>query len=376
MDKPKIACIVGTRPDAIKMAPVILEMKACGLADVTTLATGQHREMLEQALNAFGLKADQNLDIMQHGQTLAQVTSRALEGLDEALSAGSFDYVIAQGDTTTTFCAALAAFYRRIPFGHVEAGLRTDTFDNPFPEEFNRRACRLVTDLHFPPTQLAADNLAREGVRAEEMMITGNTAIDAVQFTAKAAGVEWYPEHGGRVILLTTHRRENWGEPQAEIARAARELVDRFPDVVLVVPMHRNPDVRATLTGVLGGHERIRLIEPPDYAPFVKLLARSSLALTDSGGVQEEAPSFGIPVLVLRTTTERPEGLDAGVAKLVGTDREAILMEGTKLLADQEAYRAMVSIHSPYGDGKAAQRIRWAVLNRLGVESPKEAAWE
>lgn len=375
MPKPRIVCVVGTRPDTIKTAPVVKELRRFDAVETILVATGQHREMLAQALAAFDLSADRDLAIMQHGQTLAQVTCRALEGLDGALDELKPDYVMAQGDTSTTFVASLAAFYRGIDFGHIEAGLRTNTIKNPFPEEFNRRATALVATHHFPPTRWAAANLEREGI-ADEVYVTGNTGIDAVLQIAGKEDQSWFAEHPGRVVLLTTHRRENWGDPQRRIARAARSLLDRNDDVLLVVPMHRNPQVREVLTTELGDHARVRLIEPPDYAPFVKLMQRSTLILTDSGGVQEEAPAFGIPVLVLRDTTERPEGVDAGAAKLVGTDEQAIVSEGLTLLSDPAAYAAMAHAISPYGDGRAAARIRNVVLKHLGVDSPKEPMWE
>ncbi|MEQ1932381.1 MAG: UDP-N-acetylglucosamine 2-epimerase (non-hydrolyzing), partial [Fimbriimonadaceae bacterium] len=310
-----------------------------------------------------------------HGQTLAQVTCRALEGLDRILDELKPDYVIAQGDTSTTFVASLAAFYRQIPFGHVEAGLRTDTIWNPFPEEFNRRATGLIAKHHFAPTSWAADNLLKEGREPSSVFVTGNTGIDAVLAVAQQLPQTWYPEHTGRVILLTTHRRENWGEPQRQIARAARHLLETTPDTILVVAMHRNPAVREVLNEVLGGVDRVHLIEPPDYALFVKLMQRSDLILTDSGGVQEEAPAFAKPVLVLRDTTERPEGVHAGAAKLVGTDYEAIVREGRLLLDDQEAYNRMAQTTSPYGDGRAAERTRFTVLNHFGITSPEVPAW-
>lgn len=358
------------------MAPVVLELHRYGEQIQTILvSSGQHREMLEQALGAFGLVTGPNLRIMEHGQTLAQVTSRALDGLDRLLVETQPAIVLAQGDTTTTFAAALASFYRRIPFGHVEAGLRTPTIDNPFPEEFNRRAASLVTQLHLAPTRWAAENLEREGHDPRAIFVTGNTGIDAVRIVAEASEVVWFGDHPGRVVLLTTHRRENWGAPQREIARAARELLDAFPDLLLVVPMHRNPEVRATLSAALGDHGRARLIEPPDYAPFVALMRRSTLILSDSGGVQEEAPALGIPVLVLRETTERPEGVEAGTARLVGTDRGRIVEVARRLLEDDGAYRAMATAVSPYGDGDAAKRIRYLVAREIGVDTPEEPMW-
>lgn len=375
MAKPKLAFVVGTRPDAIKSAPTVLEFKKFDQIETLLVSTGQHREMLAQALEAFGLQADIDLDVMQHGQTLAQVTTRILNGLDQVWEDHKPDLVFAQGDTTTTFVAGLSSFYRQIPFAHIEAGLRTDTIWNPFPEEFNRRAVGLFAKYHFAPTSYSADNLLKEGTPAKDVFVTGNTGIDAVHLIAEKTEKDWFPEHDGRIVLLTTHRRENWGEPQENIARAALKVTEDFPDVLLVVPMHRNPNVRETLTGILGNHDRIKLIEPPDYPDFAKLLQRSHLALTDSGGVQEEAPSFGLPVLVLRDTTERPEGVSAGTAKLVGTDPEAIYKEAHQLLGDELAYKNMAQAISPYGDGKASARIRYQVLKDFGIESAPEGPW-
>jgi UDP-N-acetylglucosamine 2-epimerase len=375
MPKPKILCVIGTRPEAIKVAPVVQELRKFPEAETVLVSTGQHREMLTQSLDAFGLEPDEDLGIMQHGQTLAQVTARAIEGLDALIAKHEPAFLLAQGDTTPPFVAALNSFYRQVPFGHIEAGLRTETIDNPFPEEFNRRAASLVTTLHFPPTKWAEANLVKEGYAADTIFVTGNTGIDAVIATGNRPGANWFPEWTGRIMLLTTHRRENWGEPQRQIAHAALRLLNDFDDVLLVVPMHKNPDVRATLTGVLGGHPRVRLIEPPDYGDFVPLMKRSFLILSDSGGVQEEAPAFGVPVLVLRDTTERPEGCDAGTAKLVGTDENRIYTEGHVLLNNEHAYRAMAQAVSPYGDGKASERIRYVVLDRLGIPTPEVPMW-
>lgn len=376
MARPKIVCVVGTRPDAIKSAPVVLELRRYEREVETVLvSTGQHREMLAQALGGFGLKPDHDLQIMQSGQTLGGVTTRALEGLDKCFAELEPDMVMAQGDTTTTFVAGLAAFYRQKPFGHIEAGLRTNSIWNPFPEEFNRRAVALFAAQSYAPTGLAAENLAREGTAPESIYITGNTGIDAVMYMAAQPGKEWYGTHPGRIILLTTHRRENWGEPQRSIARAARRVVEAFEDALLVVPMHLNPDVRATLRSVLDDAPRTELIEPPDYTDFVKLMSRADLILTDSGGVQEEAPSFGKPVLVLRENTERPEGVSAGVAKLVGTQEEAVYAEAYRLMNDPAAYAEMAQAASPYGDGRASARIRFLALRSLGIESPAEAMW-
>ncbi|MDI9639393.1 UDP-N-acetylglucosamine 2-epimerase (non-hydrolyzing) [Kamptonema cortianum] len=376
MAKPQVTFVVGTRPDAIKSAPVIREfLQYDDVVDTQVVSTGQHREMLEQALSAFDIKADVDLAVMSHGQSLAQVTQKVLGGLDQIFADSKPDMVFAQGDTTTTFVAGLAAFYRQIKFAHIEAGLRTPTVWNPFPEEFNRRAVGLFAELHFPPTQWSAENLLKEGYPPENIFVTGNSGIDAVMHTARSHSKSWYENHQGRLVLLTTHRRENWGDPQRRIAEAAREIIEAREDILLVVPMHRNPVVRKTLEEVLAKYPRVDLIEPPDYADFVKLMQRVDLILTDSGGVQEEAPSFGKPVLVLRETTERPEGVDAGTAKLVGTDRDAIVRAASNLLDNPERYQAMAQAVSPYGDGKASARIRYIALKRLGIDSPSEPMW-
>ena len=377
MDKPLVMCVVGTRPDAIKSAPYILELKKNAQhADTVVVSTGQHREMLDQVFASFDFQPDVDLQLMRHGQTLGELSARALEGIANTIDEHKPSYILAQGDTTTTFIASLAAFYSRVPFGHVEAGLRTETIDNPFPEEFNRRATGLIATDHFAPTKWAAKNLISEGKDPNAIYITGNTGIDAVRWIASRPGEGWYEGRTERLVLLTTHRRENWGEPQGNIARAARRLIDECPGTLLVVPMHKNPDVRHTLTSILGVHSRIDLIEPPEYERFVKLMNRSALILTDSGGVQEEAPAFGVPVLVLRETTERPEGVEAGTAKLVGTDPEAIYAEGLRLLTDSNAYAAMSNAVSPYGDAQAARRIVSVVLNRLGAPVSKVQMWD
>jgi UDP-N-acetylglucosamine 2-epimerase len=376
MAKPRVLCVVGTRPDAIKTAPVVVELrKHADVVETVLISTGQHREMLSQALAAFDLAPDEDLDVMQHGQSLAEMTSRVLMGLDGALQRWAPQMVLAQGDTTSTFCAALAAFYHQTPFGHIEAGLRTYDLTHPFPEEFNRRAAAVVARLNFAPTPRAADHLAAEGVDPGTVFVTGNTGTDAVLQLAERGGREWFSEHGGKVALVTTHRRENWGEPQREIARACRTLLERFEDLLVVVPLHANPTVREVLIGELGSCHRARLIEPPDYADFVALMRRCDLILTDSGGVQEEAPAFGRPVLVLRQTTERPEGIEAGCARLVGTDHDRIVDEASRLLGDPAAYEAMSRVASPYGDGRASRRIRYLVLRALGVETDEEAMW-
>jgi UDP-N-acetylglucosamine 2-epimerase len=367
---------VGTRPDAIKSAPVVLEFRRHADAVETFLvSTGQHREMLDQALAAFGISADRDLALMREGQPLAALTARALEGLDVCIEEYRPDVVLAQGDTTTTFCAGLAAFYRQVPFAHIEAGLRTPTVWSPFPEEFNRRAVGMTARWHFAPTRWAAANLIAEAADPATVVVTGNTGIDAVRIVAASQGGRAFADHSGRVVLLTTHRRENWGEPQAQVARAARRLLDAHPDVLLVVPMHKNPLVRQTLVGGLGGHPRARLLEPPDYAEFVGWMQRADLILSDSGGVQEEAPAFGVPVLVLRETTERPEGVEAGCARLVGTDEQAVFAAADRLLSDPGARAAMARTANPYGDGRASERICHAVLRDWGLEAPEVAPW-
>ncbi len=373
MSKPiRVVAVCGTRPDAIKMAPVVHALRQCEAFETRLIATGQHREMLDQVLRLFRLTPDADLNIMTAHQTLVEITVRALEGLDRLLRESPADVVLAQGDTTTTFVAALAAFYHKIPFGHVEAGLRTYDKYQPFPEEMNRRLTAPIAEFHFAPTETARQNLLQEHIPAERVWVTGNTGIDAVLWVASQPYAPDDPalqralNHTGRLILLTAHRRENWGEPMARIARAARALLERFEDTLLLLPMHRNPRVRETLMAILGDHPRALLTEPLDYAPFVHAMRRADIILTDSGGVQEEAPAFGKPILVLRETTERPEGVAAGAAMLVGTDTERILAEATRLLTDPAAYAQMARAVNPYGDGRAAERIRDVLLQELG----------
>jgi UDP-N-acetylglucosamine 2-epimerase (non-hydrolysing) len=363
--------VCGTRPDALKMAPVVIELKRHPEeVDLVLAVTGQHREMLEQVLKTFGLVPDYDLQIMSAKQTLAQITTRALEGLDRVIQETQPGLLLAQGDTTTTFVASLASFYNRVPFGHVEAGLRTDNKFDPFPEEINRRLTGVLCDIHFAPTELSRRCLLREGVSDEDIYVTGNTVIDALVSVAAmdhefddervraAAGAE-------RMILMTAHRRENWGEPMRDICRAVKEILSLHPEVSVVFPVHKNPIVRDVVFPELGGMDRVVLTEPPDYVPFVHLMKASHLILTDSGGVQEEAPSLGKPVLVLRKTTERPEGVEAGSAKLVGTDKDTIVREAHALLSDRAAYDAMARVNNPYGDGRAAERIWEAIRARF-----------
>ncbi|MCW3054925.1 MAG: UDP-N-Acetylglucosamine 2-epimerase [Chthonomonadales bacterium] len=360
----RVLCVFGTRPDAVKMAPVVLELQRSPQDfEVRVVVTGQHREQLDQVLRVFELTPDHDLAIMTHGQTLAQITTRALEGLDADLQAHPADICLAQGDTTTTFVAGLAAFYHKVAYGHVEAGLRTGNLYDPFPEEMNRRLASELATWHFAPTEPARQNLLAEGISSDRIYVTGNTSIDALRSVASREYAFEDPALHGivsgkqRLILVTAHRRENWGEPMADIARALAQLASEFTDCEIVVAMHRNPIVRDTLRPLLGAVPRVHLIEPPDYVPFVKLMQRSTLILTDSGGVQEEAPSLGVPILVLRQTTERPEGVTAGNAKLIGTDTDAIVQEARLLLTDPQRHAEMSQGVNPYGDGSAAKRI-------------------
>lgn len=348
------------------MAPVILELKAHEDLDTRVIASGQHREMLRQVFDTFGIREDRNFDVMKERQTLAYITASVLSALDEAIEAEAPDLVIAQGDTTTTFVAGMAAFYRRIPFAHVEAGLRTDTIESPFPEEFNRRAVSQVTRLHFAPTEAAKENLLVERVKADWVLVTGNTSIDAILNMSQRLE-PLTPPRDGRMILVTTHRRENWGEPQRRICRAILRIINAVEDVYVYLPMHPNRIVRDVLESELGSNDRVILTEPPEYRGFAQLMMSSHLILTDSGGVQEEAPSLGKPVFVLRDETERPEGIDAGNAVLVGTNEDRIFEESTRLLTDARAYEEMARARNPYGDGLAAKRIVAAIRKHLGL---------
>ncbi|MGI8923043.1 MAG: non-hydrolyzing UDP-N-acetylglucosamine 2-epimerase [Fimbriimonadales bacterium] len=369
----KVFAVVGTRPDAIKMAPVIIEFKKHDDLETVVIASGQHKEMLQQVFNAFGITADGNFDVMKDGQSLAYLTSSILTALDEVLEREAPDIVVAQGDTTTTFVAGLASFYRRIPFAHVEAGLRTDTIDSPFPEEFNRRAVSHFTKLHFAPTSASAANLLNEGIAPEKVYVTGNTSIDAI-LQATSDNEEPHKD-GVRTIVVTTHRRENWGDPQRAICRAVKRILDAVLCSRVVLPMHRNPIVREVLQQELGADCRVSLIEPPEYWEFARLMKSSDLILTDSGGVQEEAPALGKPVLVLRRETERPEGIEAGNAFLVGTDEEKIVAEAVSLLTDSTRYASVAQARNPYGDGLAARRIVSQLRNFLRLPAEKLPAF-
>ncbi|MFQ4139899.1 non-hydrolyzing UDP-N-acetylglucosamine 2-epimerase [Nodosilinea sp. PGN35] len=355
----RVCIILGTRPEAIKLAPVIRVFQQDPAIDTQVVLTGQHREMVDQVMALFDLTADADLAIMQPQQTLTDITCRSLQGLEAHFQAHRPDLVIVQGDTTTAFAAALAAFYQKIPVGHVEAGLRTDNIYSPYPEEANRRLISQLTTLHFAPTTTAVDHLKAAGV-VGDIHHTGNTVIDALLTVAgqhpdcPIDGLDW---DSHRVLLATVHRRENWGDPLSDIAAGFLAVLNAQPDTALLLPLHRNPVVRDPLTQLLGDHPRVFLTEPLDYRRLVGAISRCHLLLTDSGGLQEEAPGLGKPVLVLRDTTERPEAIAAGTARLIGTSSEAIGRHTLELLSDAEAYGAMARAVNPFGDGHASDRI-------------------
>jgi len=361
----KVMSIFGTRPEAIKMASLVKELEKREEVKSIVCVTAQHREMLDQVLNTFDIKPDYDLNIMKQGQTLADVTTRALIGLEKVIKEVKPDIVLVHGDTTTTFAGALAAFYNQVAIGHVEAGLRTDDKYSPYPEEMNRQCVDRMTDLYFAPTEISKNNLLKENISEEKIYVTGNTAIDAMSTTVDEDYVhpdlEWIkPDE--RMILLTAHRRENLGEPMRHIFKAVKRIVDEFSDIKVIYPIHMNPKVREVASEVFDGCDRIRLIEPLEVFDFHNFLNKSYIILTDSGGIQEEAPSLGKPVLVLRDTTERPEGIKAGTLKLVGTDEEVIYEETKKLLTDIDEYEKMSKASNPYGDGHASERIVDAIV--------------
>ncbi|WP_309133892.1 non-hydrolyzing UDP-N-acetylglucosamine 2-epimerase [Cellulomonas sp.] len=367
--------VYGTRPEAIKCAPVIQAIEASEDLDGVVVVTGQHREMLDQVNELFGITPDHDLDIMSHGQTLAQIFSRVIEGLDPILETEKPAAVVVQGDTTTSTAAALAAFYRQIPVVHLEAGLRSGDLYSPFPEEANRKLTSQIAALHLAPTETSRQNLLREGVADADVVVTGNTVIDALhQTVAKAVtftdpALEELVGSDRRIVLVTTHRRENWGDAMAGVGRALATIARRFPDVTVVLPIHRNPVVREAVLPAVEGIENVLVTEPVAYGEFARLMAASTLLLTDSGGVQEEAPSLGKPVLVMRDTTERPEAVEAGTVKLIGTDEERVCREVAQLLEDDSAYARMANAVSPYGDGTAALRSL-AAIARLTTAGP------
>jgi len=367
----KVLVVFGTRPEAIKMAPVIKELKK--VEDIASIVavTAQHREMLDQVLKLFDIVPDYDLNLMREGQDLFSITTGVLEGMKAILDKEQPDLVLVHGDTTTTFAAALAAFYRRIPVGHVEAGLRTRNKYSPYPEEMNRSLAGRICELHFAPTDTARENLLAESTASFKIWVTGNTVIDALLDTIKP-GYKFGEElseidFSRRIILVTTHRRENWGNSMRNIYEALLDIVNEFPDVEVVFPVHRNPVVREVAEEMLQGRERFHLIDPLDYEPFAHLMNCCYMVMTDSGGLQEEAPSLGKPVLVLRDTTERPEAVEAGTVKLVGTNRDKIYQEAKRLLSDSREYEQMARAINPYGDGKAARRIAKIVSEFLYV---------
>ena len=371
--KLKLMTVFGTRPEAIKMCPLVLEMrKYPEYIQPVVAVTAQHREMLDQVLDLFGIVPDYDLNIMTSGQTLYDVTTRALMGLKPVMEEAKPDMVLVHGDTTTTFAGALAAFYAQIPVGHVEAGLRTGNKYSPYPEEMNRKLTGAIADMHFAPTATSKGNLLKENVNPASILITGNTVIDALQTTVH--GDYHFADEdfnrvfatGHKLILMTTHRRENLGEPMRHVYRALKSVLETHENVEAIFPVHKNPKVREIVNQELGHLSRVHLIEPMDYEPFANLMAKVDIVLTDSGGIQEEAPALGKPVLVLRDTTERPEAVEAGTVKLVGTAYEDVLQETNRLLDDDEHYRSMAEAANPYGDGKACERIIKAILRKNG----------
>lgn len=364
----KIMIVFGTRPEAIKMCPLVLELKKKPQFKTIVCVTGQHRQMLDMVLEAFQVVPDYDLSIMKARQTLFDVTQNILQSIQDVLKQEKPDLLLVHGDTTTTFASALACFYMQIPVGHVEAGLRTYNIYSPYPEEFNRQAVSIISSYNFAPTECSKNNLIREGRNPASIFVTGNTAIDALKTTVRSdyhhPELEWAA--GSRLVLITAHRRENLGEPMRNMFRAIKRVLDETPDVKAIYPIHLNPVVRETAREIFGDEERIHLIEPLDVVDFHNFMARCFMILTDSGGVQEEAPSLGKPVLVMRDTTERPEGVEAGTLKLVGTEEETIYREFNRLLNDEEEYQAMAKAVNPYGDGTACIQIAKIIQEKLG----------
>lgn len=370
MEKIKVVSVFGTRPEAIKMAPLVLELDRRAEIDSLVCVTAQHREMLDGVLSCFGIKPDFDLNIMEPRQTLAGITSKALNGLCNIFSEVKPDLVLVHGDTTTTFAGALAAFYSRVNVGHVEAGLRTYDRYSPYPEEMNRRLVGQIASLHFAPTQANASNLLREGIH-DGIFVTGNTVIDAMRYTVNGSGFSSPSlaeiDFGRRIIVMTCHRRENYGEPMENIFSAVRKLAETFPDVDIIYPVHPSPDVKSAAARILGGVRGVKLIEPLDAIDMHRLMSCAYMIMTDSGGIQEEAPALGKPVLVLRRETERPEAVAAGTVKLAGTDRDEIFRLASELLTDEREYLSMSRAVNPYGDGNACRRIADAILYRFGL---------
>lgn len=374
MSKIKVMTIFGVRPEAIKMAPLILELQRHPEhIESVVCVTAQHRQMLDQVLEVFKITPDYDLDVMKENQTLNEVTIRVLQGLEPVLKEAKPDIVLVHGDTLTTFLASYAAFLQKIQVGHVEAGLRTWNKLSPYPEEMNRQLTGVLADLHFAPTDWSAGNLKKENKNESHIYVTGNTVTDVFQYTVKPdyhhPVLDW--AQGKRLILMTAHRRESQGEPHLNIFRAVKRIADEFDDIAIVYPVHPSPAVKEPAHQILGNHPRIKLIEPLDVVDLHNFYPHTHLILTDSGGLQEEAPSFGVPVLVLRDTTERPEGIEAGTLELVGTDEEQVYGRTKHLLTDQEAYHAMSGAANPYGDGKASQRIVDAILHHFGIKNER-----
>ena len=368
MKQIKVMSIFGTRPEAIKMVPLVKELESREEIQSIVCVTAQHREMLDQVLNTFSVKPDYDLNIMKPGQTLADITSKVLVGLQDVINECKPDIVLVHGDTTTTFAGALAAFYTQTAIGHVEAGLRTYDKYSPYPEEMNRQMVDCMTDMYFAPTNLSKENLLKQNIDENKIYVTGNTAIDAMATTVKEnythTELEWITNND-RLILLTAHRRENLGNPMRNIFKAIKKIVDEFDDVKVIYPIHLNPKVREVANEVFGDCDRVKLIEPLEVFDFHNFINKSYMIMTDSGGIQEEAPSLGKPVLVLRDTTERPEGIAAGTLKLVGTNEENIYNEAKKLLVDKEVYTQMSKASNPYGDGNASKRIVDAIIAKF-----------
>ncbi len=375
--KCRIIAVLGTRPEAIKLAVVIQELRRRSEHfEIAVVHTGQHRTMLDNALKLFQIKPDFDLDVMRPNQTLSSLTCRVLDTVENACSRFKPNMVLVQGDTTTAFASALAAYYCKIPVGHIEAGLRSGDIYNPFPEEANRRLASVVTEIHFAPTALSRDNLLAEGVADAKIVVTGNTVVDTLRELSQLphswentplAGI---PEDNSRLVLVTSHRRESWGSDQEHMCLALKDLVQKHKDIRVIYPVHMNPNVRSTINALLQGTERIHLTEPLDYITFVSLLRRCFLILTDSGGIQEEAPTFGKPVLVLRKVTERPEASQFGMARIIGMSREAIVSESDRLLDDSEAYKDMSEGLNPYGDGHGSERIVEAIARWHAGKTP------
>lgn len=374
MRKIKVMSIFGTRPETIKMAPVVHELEKREEIESIVCVTAQHREMLDQVLEALKVKPDYDLNIMKQGQTLSDITTRALKGLEDVIKKVKPDIILVHGDTTTTFAGALAAFYQQVAVGHVEAGLRTYNKYSPFPEEMNRQFVGIVSDMNFAPTERSKNNLLREGKKEETIYVTGNTAIDALNLTVDEEYSDEITEWIGddRLIVLTAHRRENLGEPMYRMFKAIRRIIDKYDDVKMVYPVHLNPLVVKAANEVFGDSEKIKLIKPLEVVEFHNLLSRSYLILTDSGGIQEEAPSLGKPVIVLRDTTERPEGIDAGTLKLAGTEEETIYQMVDELLSDSMEYEKMSKASNPYGDGHASERIVDAIIAKFSKSIGEE----